>query len=135
MNDSLRDAGIPVLTEVIDAAVNSPSAATLSSQTKQTATPKSSQLPAHAASAGRKEPDWSGLENEIRERIVNQVLANIDSVLETRIRDTLADVLQVAVGSLAADIRAGLQKSLEQEIAHAIAEQIARSRNSGGEHA
>jgi len=129
MNDSLRDANIPVLTEIIESPAQTrfteaaPAADATSLAQEVQPTTASAYAPAPTPAA----QDWSPLEHDIRERVLRQVMASIDSVLETRIRDTLADVLQVAVGSLAADIRSGLQLSLEQEIARAVSEEIARS--------
>lgn len=131
MNDFLRDANIPVLTEIIESpeqesfddaqpAGGGPSAA-------MHGLPPPASRAEHAASMPAAGQDWAGLEHEIRARVLRRVMAGIDTILETRIRDTLADVLQVAVGSLADEIRNGLQQSLEREIARAVSDEIARA--------
>ena len=133
MNDFLRDANIPVLTEIIE----SPGQASFDE-----AQPAGGEPPAalrglppasrteHVSSMPAAGQDWARLEHEIRERVLRQVMGGIDTILEPRIRDTLADVLQVAVGSLADDIRNGLQQSLEREIARAVSNEIARAQKS-----
>jgi len=130
MNDFLRDANIPVLTEII-AAPEKESPYQTATATGGTRTEKQEVSPAsrteHVFSMPPAGQDWDRLEHEIRERVLRQVMASIDTILETRIRDTLADVLQVAVGSLADEIRNGLQQNLGQEIARAVSDEIARA--------
>ena len=66
------------------------------------------------------------IENEVMENVLHQLLGRIDFVLEQRVRDSLADVLQTTVGSLATEIRQGLQQTLEDVIARAVAQEITR---------
>ncbi len=70
--------------------------------------------------------EWHRLESDIRERIARQVLGRIDFVLEQRVRDSLADVLQVAVEGLATEIKRGLHQTLEEVISRAVAQEITR---------
>lgn len=74
--------------------------------------------------------EWEQLEINISERISRQVLNRIDLVLEQRVRDSLADVLQLAVQGLALDIKRGLQETLEDVIGSAVAQEIARLQTS-----
>ena len=83
-------------------------------------------LPSHTVSA----EEWEQLEAEITERISRQVLSRIDFVLEQRVRDSLADVLQTAVEGLAQEIKRGLHSTLEDVIARAVAQEIARLQTS-----
>ncbi|MDP9109042.1 MAG: hypothetical protein M3N23_08220 [Pseudomonadota bacterium] len=69
--------------------------------------------------------DWEQLQAEITERITGQLLGRIDFMLEQRVRDSLADVLQVAVEGLAQEIRRGLHQTVEDVIARAVAQEIA----------
>jgi hypothetical protein len=73
---------------------------------------------------------WRSLETDIRNRISEQVLRRVESVLEQRVRDGLADVLQIAVEGLAAEIRQGLSATLEDVIARAVAQEIANFKSS-----
>lgn len=70
--------------------------------------------------------DWERMEAEIGERITRQVLGRVDFVLEQRVRDSLADVLQVAVEGLAQEIKRGLHQTVEEVIARAVAQEITR---------
>ena len=69
---------------------------------------------------------WQQLEADISERITRQVLQRIDFVLEQRVRDSLADVLQIAVEGLSKEIKRGLHQTLEDVISRAVAQEIAR---------
>lgn len=69
---------------------------------------------------------WQQLEADITERITRQVLNRIDFVLEQRVRDSLADVLQIAVEGLSQEIKRGLHQTLEDVISRAVAQEIAR---------
>lgn len=74
------------------------------------------------------QPDWQALEQQVREAVLKQLLGRIDFVLEHRIRDNLADVLQVAVLSLTNDIRSGLEKTLSDVISRAVTQEINKLR-------
>ncbi|CAN5373519.1 hypothetical protein BH11PSE11_BH11PSE11_32010 [soil metagenome] len=66
------------------------------------------------------------LEQQISERVLQQMMGRIDHVLEQRVRDSLADVLQVAVEGLSTEIRTGLQEMLQEVISRAVSQEIAR---------
>ncbi|MES2104806.1 MAG: hypothetical protein V4634_12355 [Pseudomonadota bacterium] len=83
-------------------------------------------IPAPAIS----EDDWLRLEQSIRESVLKQVLARVDFVLEHRVRDSLADVLQTAVEQLATDIRGGLHKTMEEVVTRAITQEISKAKMS-----
>lgn len=142
MNPSSRDAGIPILTEVISAAPVderqdapaqtsvpiSPSTAASAEaplNTQQHTVPVPGSFEEEAISR-LSEEDWYKLERRIRERILRQIFAKVDAVLEQRIRDSLADVLQLALEDLTTKIRGGLHQSLEDVISRAISQEIAR---------
>jgi hypothetical protein len=74
----------------------------------------------------RNEEQWNRLEREVTERVLYQVLERIDFVLEQRVRDNLADVLQTAVERLAADIKSGLEQSLKEVVTRAVTQEITR---------
>lgn len=128
MSTSSRDANIPILTEVIG-----PTADAADGSATEAAPHPADPLAQFSVDAFEAEvllhwsdEDWYRLERKIRERIVRQILGQIDSILEQQVRDQLADVLQVAVEGLAADIKRGLHQSLEQVITKAVAQEIAR---------
>ncbi len=70
--------------------------------------------------------DWLLMEQTVRENVLKQVLSRIDFVLEHRVSDSLADVLQKAVDQLADDIRAGLKQSIEEVVTRAVNQEIAK---------
>lgn len=126
MSSTTPDAGIPLLTEIIPG----PAPA----DTKRAVTPQAavdavkddiSTLEARAA-AILEEEEWDRLEREIRERVLYQIIERIDFVLEQRVRDSLADVLQTAVEGLAADIKGGLHASMRDVVTRAVTHEITK---------
>lgn len=141
MNNDDPDADIPVLTEII---VRQEPAEAASSQTPlappslAVETDAAPQVPGNADSAvvaaitatdmpplAASADQWQALERKINERVLYQLQNRIDSVLEHRVRDSLADALQLAVDGIAANIRHGLHLTLEDVIARAVAQEIA----------
>ena len=117
MNTQL-DASIPVLTEVIPLEEMSPENATA------LVTPGN--VDVHSQDTISDE-QWQILEQTLRENVLKQVLTRVDFVLEHRVRDSLADVLQTAVSGLAEEIRAGLKNSLEDVVTRAVNQDIAKA--------
>ncbi|MFZ6673488.1 hypothetical protein [Undibacterium sp. Xuan67W] len=115
------DASIPVLTEIIQPGnefdLTQNSAAVI-------ATAASDQMSQQSIS----EDEWQKLEQTLRENVLRQVLARVDFVLEHRVRDSLADVLQTAVEGLALDIRGGLHKTIEEVITRAVTQEITKAK-------
>jgi hypothetical protein len=66
------------------------------------------------------------MERRVRERILGQLLSRTDAVLEERIRNSLAGVLQDAVDGLTATLRESLHKTLEEVVSRAVAQEITR---------
>jgi hypothetical protein len=126
MSNYTPDAGIPVLTEIIPAP-QPVLAATVATATVPAVTEKASVVSLDAsADPVRNEEQWNRLEREVTERVLYQVLERIDFVLEQRVRDNLADVLQTAVERLAADIKSGLEQSLKEVVTRAVTQEITR---------
>jgi hypothetical protein len=111
MNHPTPDAGIPVLTEIIP----TPPAEVLREEFVPPPTPAPSEI-----------ERWDELEREVREAVLKQLLERIDLVLEQRVRDSLADVLQTAVDGLAVEIRSGLRESLRETVSRAVTQEISR---------
>lgn len=74
--------------------------------------------------------EWALMEQTVRENVLKQVLTRIDFVLEHRVSDSLADVLQNAVDHLAEDIRAGLKQSIEEVVTRAVSQELAKIKGS-----
>lgn len=111
--DPASDPNIPVLTEVFQEAPVHPAPADLGAG-----------LEARAIDAWT-EPEWTLMERRVSERVLSQLQNRVDFVLEQRLRDSLEEVLQQAVSSLTAEIRTGLQQTIEQIVVRAVAQEIA----------
>jgi hypothetical protein len=72
------------------------------------------------------EARWEKLEREVRERVLYQLMERIDFVLEQRVRDSLADVLQIAVEKLATEIKGGLRETVKEVVTRAVAQEITK---------
>ncbi|MDP3844630.1 MAG: hypothetical protein Q8Q81_19030 [Oxalobacteraceae bacterium] len=138
-NDEL-DATIPVLTEIIaqeqdfaDAAFQSaPPEPPPPEDPGASETAELTEVAAEVApSTALSESQWQALEHKISERVLRQLQTRIDFVLEHRIRDGLANALQLAVDGIAADIKRGLHQTLEDVIARAVAQEIAMLQTNG----
>ncbi len=139
MNEQI-DSGIPVLTEIIspDEVIAESNAA----PAPATPVPAAAAAPVIAAAApapsistteitpqassGLSAEEWQQLEQTVKEGVLRQVLSRIDFVLEHRVSDSLAEVLQVAVDKLADDIRAGLRQSLEEVVTRAVTQELSK---------
>ena len=138
-NDEL-DATIPVLTEIIaqeqdfaDAAFQSaPPEPPPPEDPGASETAELTEVAAEVApSTALSDKQWQALEHKISERVLRQLQTRIDFVLEHRIRDGLANALQLAVDGIAADIKRGLHQTLEDVIARAVAQEIAMLQTNG----
>jgi hypothetical protein len=111
-NAVFDDANIPVLTEVVQDKEAAPAPASVAEVEER----------AVASLSGQ---DWSLLERRISERMLQQLQDRVDFVLEQRLRDSMADVLQHALAGLTDEIRAGLQETLEKIVVRAVAQEVA----------
>lgn len=123
--DGTNNDWIPVLTEVI-----TPGQEDLLSTTKK---PPAVPAPKPVAPAPvppqplrLSDEDWEQLQQKLSERILRQIQGRVDFVLEQRIRDSLADVLQLAMIGLTNEIKTGLQHTLQDVISRAVAQEITR---------
>lgn len=139
MNDQI-DESIPVLTEIISA----PDKASVVVKTQAEShspliaktnlfdaalTPSDfmeSATEANEKSKAISAEEWAQLEQTVRENVLRQVLSRVDFVLEHRVSDSLADVLQTAVDRLADEIRAGLRQSIEEVVTRALTQEISK---------
>lgn len=135
MNNGKLDANIPLLTEVI---VPLPTLTDIIETPKATAAAiappadaaDNFELPRlqheAAARATLSQQDWERLEAEVREKVLQQLQDRIDFVIEQRVRDGLADVLQTAVEGMAAQIRNGLHQTLDEVISRAVSLELVK---------
>lgn len=116
------DSNIPILTEVISVDDVSSSLEDSQAQTKARDVETNQLMMSEQA--------LDQLEKTLRENVLRQLLTRIDFVLEHRVRDGLADVLQIAVDGLAKEIRQGLSKSLEEVIHRTVSQEISKIQSS-----
>ncbi len=125
MSQPVFDASIPVLTEVLSVVP----------ETKQPAAEAAASAPpAHPADPAEHleaealrcwdEQQWALLEQRLTERILRQLQGKIDFVLEQRIRDSMAQVLQHALDGLTGEIRSGLQETMEHIVSRAVSQEL-----------
>lgn len=130
MNNPNLDVGIPILTEIIDSSieygVTDNSGVTTSLNTTTQPSKKETVSPPASATDDMTDEQLRHVENEVMERVLQQLLGRIDCMLEQRVRDSLADVLQTTVEGLATEIRQGLQQTLEDVVARAVTQEITR---------
>ena len=70
------------------------------------------------------EPQWTLLERRLSERLLQQLQGRVDFVLEQRVRESMEEVLSQAIAGLTADIRAGLQETIEKIVLGAVTQEI-----------
>jgi len=129
MNNSTLDAGIPVLTEIIPAPqldLQAAAAGTDSPDLPVMPAPDNGAALRARAATDWDDEKWDRMEREIRERVLHQVLERIDFVLEQRVRDSLADVLQTAVEHLSSEIRSGLHQTMKEVVTRAVSQEITK---------
>ena len=127
------DASIPVLTEIMrdDAAAQAPAPAANAPLAMPIAVggAAGAACPAGAAGAagGAARDDAAGWPAQARrgaERVLHQLASRVDFVLEQRIKDSIAEVLDHALHSLTLEIRDGLHDTIGKIVARAVQQEI-----------
>jgi len=106
------DASIPVLTEIMNDEAPAPAAATAAAPA------------AEAKPALEEALDWDALERRISEQVLQQLSSRVDFVLEQRIKDSMAEVLEHALHALTAEIREGLHDTIGKIVSRAVQQEI-----------
>jgi hypothetical protein len=121
MNKSAQDAGIPVLTEIIEPP---PQVEAQPDEASANYASPTDDEPLQADSAepinGWLDEEWTRMEQKVSARTLTQLMEHINPVLEQQIRDGLAASIEGAVS----DIRRNLQQTLEQLVREAVAQEI-----------
>ena len=99
----------PVANSVANSAANNAAISATFSDT----TPSLTSITAHQHALPISAEELKILEQNLHETVLRQILSRIDFVLEHRVRDNLADVLQTSVERLADEIRSGLHNNFE----------------------
>ena len=121
------DAGIPILTEVIEGSsdfVAPPKP--LAAVGKSAPRPEVVDVP---LIDGWLTEEWNRLERKIGGRILGEVMARVEADIENRVRDALADVLQTSIEIVADEVKKNLCVTLESVIAQAVHQEIADMQN------
>jgi hypothetical protein len=118
------DASIPVLTEVFldqpaQPVATSPAAADGAAASGADAPDLCAASPSAAAA-----PDWAALERQVSQRVLQQLSARVDFVLEQRIKDSMEEVLTHALRGLTDEIRAGLHDTIGTIVTRAVQQEI-----------
>ncbi|MDF3035414.1 MAG: hypothetical protein K0S28_688 [Paucimonas sp.] len=135
MSNLTIDAGIPVLTEFLDKPATAPAPA--ASAIREDIPILREQIPEAADTAVAAEPlpeeqplqpefDFAEVEDELIERVLKSLQARVDPLVDSRVRDSLADVLQIAVDGIAVEIRQGLHEALKDVVSRAVSDEMAR---------
>ncbi|RZI41372.1 hypothetical protein EGT07_20025 [Herbaspirillum sp. HC18] len=130
MSNHPSDAGIPLLTEIIPGPPSAEVAPPAVAPASVVAVTNDLAGIEKRSTAIWDEAEWDKLEREVRERVLLQVLERVDFVLEQRVRDSLADVLQTAVTALADEIRSGLQNSMREVVTRAVTQELSKLQSS-----
>ena len=128
MNNNTLDTSIPTLTEVISKKPE-PSPETLSANPilpGVMAMQENGECMELPVTPSLSSDEWDMLERNISERVLRHVLDRIDFVLEHRVRDSLADALQLAVEGVSIEIKRGLHQTLEDVISRAVSQEITK---------
>jgi hypothetical protein len=113
-----NDESIPVLTEVV-------------AETTLAPAPAEAPAPQADAEAAPRELDddaWRALEERIVARVLDRLQDRVELVLEDQVRTGMAPVLDAVVTRLATELRDGLQVTVEQVVARAVAQELAHLR-------
>ena len=126
MNTPTLDESIPLLTEII-----APAPKSINFEVELPLFLTAKPTPANDGTVTLSSPELSKeqlqrLEIEVSERVLHNLFGQIDLMLEQRVRDSLADVLQTAVDGLAQQIKQGLQQTMGEVVSRAVSQEIAK---------
>lgn len=136
MNDSFPESGIPLLTEIIPTPENPALPQPAARPAFPRAAGKAVVLPGDAVQAltstfaagpagVSEEEKWRRLEKTVTERVMLQVLEHVDVIVQQRIREGLADLLQTMTEGLAAEIKDELRTVLQDTVPRITAAETA----------
>lgn len=112
------DASIPVLTEVV---YETPAAQAPAPGPEPVIDLFIGDEPEPAPQQPAAAPDWDALEQRLCERILQQLQGQVDIVVEKRLREGMADVMQHVLAGLTEEIHTGLRHAVEQVVAREVA--------------
>ena len=74
-------------------------------------------------------PEDAALVQDITQQALSGIQRHIDAMLEFRLRQTLAPLLEKAAATLVADMREELGHTLKDVVARAVAQEVSRHRS------
>lgn len=116
-------ASVPTLTEVIDLAAPHGGREATPPESRYSG-PERRTLPIYIGPERRAPLE----EAQLTQRVLNDLQRQVDQMLEYRIRETLAPVLQRAADAVVRDARLDLASTLRELVARAVAEEMSRHR-------
>ena len=122
------DASIPVLTEIMRDDAPAPAAPTPPVPAAAAAAAEAPELPAPDDADG-----WEALERRVAESVLHQLSSRVDFVLEQRIKDSIAEVLDHALHSLTLEIREGLHDTIGKIVTRAVQQEITHLQANSGQ--
>ncbi|GGI53587.1 hypothetical protein [Oxalicibacterium solurbis] len=133
MNKSAQDAGIPMLTEVIQpppapAEPEPPVVVAAAVPLDEHEPPVSTQPIDPEPIDGWLDEEWTRLEQKVAARTLAQLQERIDPVMEQQIADSVAVAVETALADMQRHLRRQLQQTLEQLVREAVAEEIENMR-------
>lgn len=78
--------------------------------------------------------DWEALERRVSGQVLQQLSSRVDFVLEQRIKDSMAEVLEHALHALTAEIREGLHDTIGKIVTRAVQQEITHLQAGSSRH-
>ena len=125
-----RDRDIPVLTDVLHERKVAPPTTPPAAKAAAPARTREPGVSAQGAAPARKQPSspeavvWDGLEERIKERILQQVAQRMDVVLDDRISQHVGAVLEQIARLLADEIKYDMKHTLDAIVTHCITTEL-----------
>lgn len=131
MSKSAQDAGIPMLTEVIQpppAPSAEPEPLATADASFDDEVPVLTQPMEPGPINGWLDEEWTRLEQKVAARTLAQLQQRIDPVMEQQIADSVAVAVETALADMQRHLRRQLQQTLKQLVREAVAEEIENMR-------
>ncbi len=71
---------------------------------------------------------WAAVENEVYERVLKNLQGRIESTIDQRLRETVAQGLEKSLAGLHADLKVSVREALRDVVQRAVAQEISRIR-------
>jgi len=75
---------------------------------------------------------WEALEADVYEKVLKSLQGRIEGVIDQRLRDTVAKLLDQALSGLSTELKLSVRDTLRDVVQRAVAQEISRIRASKG---